>query len=149
MKKYLSKTVPFCLAVVFVVIVTLSVGAFAANGTAPGKPHKLPSQSTALPYFASATIASYAYTNYNFQPNSRGIIYTIFTGTVSSDTSTVTISLLDCSTGLTVSSYSLGTGSAWTDNSRGWSGLNVSHFYCFRVDKTATSNSLSFTLDVY
>jgi hypothetical protein len=107
-----------------------------------------PSEPTTLPYFERATITNYVYTNYTFQPNMDGTIRTLFSGIASSDTTIVTINLYDCSTGQIVSNYSLN-GAGWGSNSLEWFGLDPSRFYCFRIDKIATSNSLSFTFDVY
>ncbi|MDR1589886.1 MAG: hypothetical protein LBS51_06800 [Oscillospiraceae bacterium] len=108
----------------------------------------VPTQSTTLPYTANGTISSYSYTNYKFMPRSTGEINTTFTGTISSGTATVEISLYDCDLGQVVASYSLGNGSGWTNNGRLWYNLNTSHYYCFRVNKTNSgTNTLTFTLN--
>ncbi|MDR2356465.1 MAG: hypothetical protein LBD92_00040 [Oscillospiraceae bacterium] len=108
--------------------------------------NNVPTQTTTLPHTASGTISNYSYTNYKFKPRSTGEINTSFTGTISSGTATVEINLYDCNSGQVVASYSLGSGSGWTNNVRLWYNLDTSHYYCFRVNKSTPSNSLTFTL---
>lgn len=163
MKKILKRIIPLALALAM--CLSLGITAFADEGPqceqvtpyiVPGGEveydvlHETrgdypPTSITTLPYNASATINSYVYTNYKFKPSTSGEIYTRFTGYVFSKTSTVTIYLYDASTGSSVTDYSLGAGSSWTNNGRRWYNLDVSHYYYFKVVKTG-SNSLSFTL---
>ncbi|MDR2421673.1 MAG: hypothetical protein LBD49_06200 [Oscillospiraceae bacterium] len=109
-----------------------------------------PTVATTLPYTANGTnVQSYVYTDKLFPPNSNGRIYTSFTGQTSGGNSTVTIELyVKTPQGIHVfvDSASLGNASGWSTYANTWEGLNTSGYYYFKVTKTDTSNTITFTM---
>jgi len=112
----------------------------------------LPTAITSLPYTGSGTaLVESVYSNYKFLPNSNGTVNMTFTGTVSSGTATITIYLCNASTGAVVKTWSVGTGSGWINvspASNPFTGLSTSTYYCYKIVKTPTTNTLSYTLKV-
>jgi hypothetical protein len=116
-----------------------------------------PTTATTLPYSPTptGTIYDYTYTNYSFHPRAASptSITTTFWGTISSGSMVTWVRLVDWSTGLYVHTEpynSLGS-STYTPTSYVWSGLDIIHFYYYRIQvftQTVPGSSLTFYLSI-
>ncbi len=110
------------------------------------------SNTTSLPYTASATIRRYVYTSKCFPPNSSGEIHTAFYGSIVDVNGNdynmpakVTITLYSLN-GSDIESHTYASATSWTNKELTWSGLNTGTCYYFKIEKNTQLGYLSFSM---